>query len=185
MINPTPLFFRVPKDELDGLLRAHSAQLGPDFLCFEAFYQAVATTWPKDFTVIDIGGFIGVQGWLFEDFRRYINVDVFSGRRCKLPDNGYQVRRDGFSYLRQFVDSEANTSRILFLCSAVPDKDLRSLVSQMPNNVVWYPWKPMTAFGELEFATYNEFRCLNDSGWNEEKDKMVWEAISDGYLGEI
>ena len=38
MPTPTPLFFQVPWDALDAVMREHSYAIGPDFLCFETFY---------------------------------------------------------------------------------------------------------------------------------------------------
>lgn len=61
-MRPNPLFFQVPREVLRRQLKEASYALGPDFLCFETFYQAVALTWPKDMAVIDIGGAFGIQG---------------------------------------------------------------------------------------------------------------------------
>ena len=75
---PTPLFFQVPQDVLHNALTDEFCDLGPDFLCFEDVYQAVALNWPNWYHIIDLGGYMGVQGWLFERFREYICVDRHS-----------------------------------------------------------------------------------------------------------
>lgn len=189
MLDPKPLYFRVPGDELGRMLREHSASIGPDFLCFETFYQAVATTWPRDMIVIDVGGAYGIQGWLFRDFKQYICVDSYDyvpdtpgpsihhvGNRCVPPDNGINVRADGIDYMQQFFYFHIDLSDVLFLCSAVPNKKLREMVLEMPNSIVWYPGEPMMGTGPFAKATKAEFSRLLACGWHDEADRMVWAA---------
>lgn len=187
MLKPTPLYFKVPFDVRERTLRENCAELGPDFLCFETFYQAVASTWPKEMAVIDVGGFVGLQGWLFDGFRHYICVDNYEMRRlgdefpiptrCELPSNGLHVMMDGFNYVRGFRGSEANLDSVLFVCSAVPVDRIRREVSKMPNSVVWYPGKPMVASGAHASDTIIEFDRLTESRWRNKADEVVWDAI--------
>lgn len=184
---PTPLFFQVPWDALDAVMRAHSHAIGPDFLCFETFYQAVASTWPKDMDIVDIGGAYGVQGWLFRDFRRYFCVDSYDlrdsvdgfpvGERCELPENGMHVSCDGIEYVETYLDYGLPSEEVLFLCSAVPNKKLREMVFEMPNSIIWYPGEPMIGAGTHATKTIVEFVRLKSSDWRERADEAVWSAI--------
>ena len=184
-LNPTPLYFQVPEKVLDEVLRGHRHAISPNFLCFETFYQAVAATWPKDFTVIDIGGAYGTQGWLFRDFERYVCVDSYElkpkdesvGGRCELPSNGSHVVADGSIYLSSYRYFEVDQSHDLFLCSAVSDVIVRDMVLGMPNSVVWYPGEPMQANGMHAATTIVEFDRLREEKWHDRADAAVWNAV--------
>ena len=186
-MHPTPLFFQVPRDILKRQMQEASYAIGPDFLCFETFYQSVALTWPENMKVIDVGGSFGVQGWLFSDFKRYVCVDCYDmittidgfrvPRRCTLPDSGIHVVSEGFDYVSRFIESNANTSDVLFLCSAVPNEKLRDFVLGMPNSIVWYPGKPMRGNGAHVASTIVEYERLRREKWHDEADKVVWNAI--------
>jgi len=187
MLSPTPLYFQLPENVREKALRENSAELGPDFLCFETFYQAVAASWPLDRNIIDIGGFIGLQGWLFRDFNRYICVDSYdfrsrgegisSPRRCELPDNGLHVLSDGIDYLSNLLQFPVDLSEDVFICSAVPNTRLREMVSKMPNHVVWYPGEEIVASGSCAEDTITVFKHLEESNWRQDADRMVWNAI--------
>ena len=140
--------------------------------------------------VIDVGGAYGIQGWLFRDFKQYICVDSYDyvphasgpsihhvGSRCVPPDNGINVRADGFNYMQPFFYFNTDLSDVLFLCSAVPNKKLREMVLEMPNSVVWYPGEPMRASGARAADTIVEFERLESSGWRERADEAVWDAV--------
>jgi hypothetical protein len=188
------LFLRVPKGELDAVMRSASAEIGPDHLCFERFYQAVAATWPKGMAVVDVGGFVGVQGWLFESFDEYLCVDRYDAayprcgsrkpRRCALPENGKHVRRDGHDYINMIREFDIDVSDVLFVCSAVPDERLRYLVAGMRNSVVWYPSEDMRGNGPYVADTIAEFDRLGRDGWEEWKEKIVSNVVAAGYLAD-
>lgn len=190
MLSPTPLYFQMPENVRERALVENCAELGPDFLCFETFYQAVAATWPTDMNVIDVGGFVGLQGWLFRDFRRYICVDSYDFRsrgegiptpsRCELPGNGLHVLSDGIGYLSNILQFPVDLSRDLFVCSAVPNTRVREMVSKMPNSVVWYPGEDMLASGFGAEATTAAFNHLERSNWKHKADLAVWKSIKAG-----
>ena len=189
-VSPEPLFFRVPNRYLHDVMCQHSCEIGPDFLCFEAFYQAVAETWPHDMTVVDVGGAYGIQGWLFRDFREYVCVDFYDmlpsidgfpvGKRCVLPANGRHVTMDGIQYMRGM--EHVDTDNILFISSAVPCEQLRAKVRAMENSVVWYPVKEMSGNGPCMGGTVNEFNRLEASGWEHQKNEAIRRAFkTDAY----
>ena len=175
---PTPLFFQVPQDVLHNALTDEFCELAPDFLCFERFYQAVALNWPHEYTIVDLGGYMGVQGWLFSDFAGYICVDRHSlEHRCELPPNGMHVCSTIQDQLASIVVQSVDLDDFLFICSAVPDKSAQELALQMPNHVVWYPGERMQASGLFAGATIDFFYHLKTKKWNERADKLVWDHI--------
>lgn len=181
---PTPLYFQIPEDALRDVLMAPFCEIDPTFLCFESFYQAVALTWPYRYNIIDIGGYVGTQGWLFRDFARYIDVNpALDTRRCALPPNGRHVEQDGIDYLEQFRLFRAVRDDDLFICSAVPDERVRQAVIEMPNHVVWYPGKEMDVSGPFGESTKEAFARLNTESSHKKRENAVMEAIrSDSRL---
>ena len=175
---PTPLYFQVPSDVLHDALTAPFCEIDPTFLCFEPFYQAVALTWPYRYNVIDVGGYVGAQGWLFKDFERYIDVDLrLRARRCALPPNGRHVEMDGREYLAQFHSFRAAATNDLFICSAVPDREVREAVMAMPNHVVWYPGREMHVSGPFGSSTVEAFERLDTKRQSKRREMAVMEAI--------
>ena len=175
--NPVPLWFRVPKLVLRRTFGWYYCELDPGFLCFETFYQSVAAAWPKDYNVIDVGGYMGVQGWLFLDHQAYVDVDTVGMEgRCALPPNGRHVVANWIEYIDQFRLFRADTSQDLFVCSGVPNKTLRELVRTMPNHVEWYPGQEMHVSGPFGDATRAEFDRLNASGWELDASKAALES---------
>ena len=175
---PTPLYFQVPEDVLNDVLTAPFCELDPTYLGFESFYQAVALTWPYRYNVIDVGGYVGVQGWLFRDFERYIDVDLrLRARRCALPPNGRHVEMDGREYLAQFHSFRAAATNDLFICSAVPDREVREAVMAMPNHVVWYPGQEMHVSGPFGRSTVEAFERLRAERHVKMREMAVKSAV--------
>lgn len=177
---PTPLYFQVPSDVLHDALSAPFCELDPTFLGFEHFYHSVALTWPYRYRVIDVGGYIGVQGWLFRDFAGYVDLDVaLRARRCALPPNGRHIEADGRVYIGQFRSGRATGTNDLFVCSAVPDPELRSMVMELPNHVVWYPGSEMHVSGPFGESTKAVFRRFSSDAWDKRRERAVLDSLRD------
>lgn len=156
---PMPLWFRVPEDVMAAALAQPECELEPTMLCFEDVYQAVATSLslaePTD--VIDVGGYMGVQGWLFEHAKSYTDIDLVGlDLRCELPENERHVCAEAFEWLEAHAHEHEDA---LFVCSAVPDARVREAVRKTKNHLVWYPGLKTHASGEV---AQNALRALGE-----------------------
>ena len=177
-LNPVPLWFQAPREAIDHVLGASYCDLGPDFLCFEHFYHAVSKTWPHEYRVFDIGGFSGLQGWLFDNFAYYLNVDrVGFNVRSPLPDDFCHIMADGCDFLLEYEAEVGFGEHDLFICSAVPDKSVREAVKRAPNHVIWYPGEEMDTSGPFGEATKRYFDALRRSDWRERADKAIFTLL--------
>ena len=72
----TALGGRLDMAQIDGWYgRFEDIEIDPTFLCLTDLYAAAAPLVPADWTVVDLGGYVGVQAGLFAG--RYVDVDCY------------------------------------------------------------------------------------------------------------
>ena len=71
--------------------RMESIEIDEDFLCFTDLYAPASRLVPPNWTVVDLGGYVGVQAELFKG--RYVDVDCYDlmGDDLYLPPRRYQA----------------------------------------------------------------------------------------------
>ena len=177
-LNPVPLWFQAPRSVIHDVLTDNWDELSPDFLCFEHFYQAVAITWPHEYRVFDIGGYVGLQGWLFRHHAGYVDVnEPLNARRAELPAKFEHVVCDGRDFIADYARENGFGEHDLFICSVVPDKSVREAVKRAPNHVIWYPGEEMDTSGPFGEATKRYFDALRRSDWRERADKAIFTLL--------
>lgn len=173
--DPLPLYFQVPLVYLSAALQSENSELDPTMLCFEDFYQAVAAVVPRSMAIVDIGGYQGVQGWLFSDFDSYLDVDCYDlpGRtdhtppkRCTLPSGCRHCCMDGDSWLDLFTENLAKhpclADKVCVISAGVPNDGLRQRIArQCPNSIVYYPFEPLIGSGPYLPKVTERFNELN------------------------
>lgn len=123
-------------------------ELDHTFMGFEDKYQLAADIVPKEKTIIDIGCYMGAQGYYFRDFPRYIGVDLpgtkdFYVERFEF-NNTTHYENDGASWIKDvFPTLNLDLKDVFVICSAVPNEPLNQLIKDtFPNHLVWYPGNP-------------------------------------------
>lgn len=149
---------RLDMAQVDGWYeRFEDIEIDPSFLCLTDLYAAAAPLVPADWTVVDLGGYVGVQAGLFAG--RYVDVDCYElggGADYRPPrryrtDNAVHVVSDIASWLGA---NPRPTRRTLLLMSGVPryERFLDMLRRRGGEWAVWYPGAPALGHGALGSA---------------------------------
>lgn len=132
-----------------------SAEIGPDFMCFDEPYQQAACVANKDSIIIDLGCAYAPQSYYFTQCKRYIGVDL----PMVAPQGGYEqypecvpetrFKPDNAEFyimsIQKFLKEvypalNIDKSKVIAICSAVPDKEARDMVVRyFPIHHVSYP----------------------------------------------
>lgn len=148
----------IPKEEMDRVFKksySASAEIGPDFMCFNEPYQQAACVANKDSIIIDLGCAYAPQSYYFTQCKRYIGVDL----PMPAPQGGYEqypeyvpetrFKPDNARFyimtIQQFIQTvlpklKLDINHVIAVCSAVPDVQARQLViDTFPVHYVSYP----------------------------------------------
>lgn len=88
----TALGGRLDMAQIDGWYgRFEDIEIDPTFLCLTDLYAAAAPLVPADWTVVDLGGYVGIQAGLFKG--RYVDVDCYDlmGNDIYRPPRRYRA----------------------------------------------------------------------------------------------
>lgn len=148
---------RLDMAQVDGWYeRFEDIEIDPSFLCLTDLYAAAAPLVPADWTVVDLGGYVGVQAGLFAG--RYVDVDCYDlcGGDYRPPcryraDNAVHVATDIASWLGA---NPRPTRRTLLLMSGVPryERFMDVLRARGGDWAVWYPGQAAEGRGPLGSA---------------------------------
>ena len=145
----------IPKDKLDEVFKSPYCEIEPGYLCFDEVYKAFRDNTPKDMTIIDLGCYVGLQGFFFRDYAGYIGVD-------ELPDTGADRLPDKYdgkiwmprlgpdnskfyvssiqNFIKDFDSYGLDKSKCMAVMSYVPDKDAFNKADRFfPNFAAYYP----------------------------------------------
>lgn len=138
-------FKLIDQREIDRVFRESktaSAELDHTFMCFEEIYYPLSLLIPKDWTVIDFGCSYGAQSIFFRTHKRYIGIDS--------DTDGIQFQTENSIYhkirIQDYIEDPFDdflADKVMAICSAVPDREARELVSLYLNHCVWYPGENM------------------------------------------
>ena len=152
------LMASVGKEKLEKVFAYPCLEIDTDFIGFIETYKKVSDTLPKDFSVIDVGCYLGIQGDYFKDFDSYIGVEpecvsrltkymgvsgigepLFETEEVKISD--YFLEQDNASFYavtgQEFIsdilpklyeEKVLDPEKTFCICSAVPDEQLQKMV---------------------------------------------------------
>lgn len=129
--------------ESDGLYMGHS-------------YEAASFIIPKNFVIVDLGCYMGAQGFLFEDFKKYIGIDIFekcfddSPRRFETSNSEHF-----YMSIQDFLNSEnfknLDLNNTYAIMNAVPVKEeIKEVFEAFSNVIISYPGTQSVAKGVFE-----------------------------------
>ena len=134
--------------------RMESIEIDEDFLCFTDLYAPASRLVPSDWTVVDLGGYVGVQAGLFKG--RYVDVDCYDlmGDDLYLPPRRYRASNASHVVSDIMAWLGANPRlprRTLLLMSGVPGYApiLHELYRRGGDWAFWYPGTRAVGHGKL------------------------------------
>ena len=152
------LIASVGKEKLEKVFAYPFLEIDEGFIAFIETYKKVSDTLPKNFSVIDIGCYLGVQGDYFKDFDSYIGVEpeciskltkyvgvndkgepLFETEEVKISDyfleqdNAFFYAVTGQEFIsdilpKLYEEKVLDPEKTFCICSAVPDEKLQRLV---------------------------------------------------------
>lgn len=133
------VFQRAGVDEINRLIQQPDSELDGTFLGFLNVYEAARTVASKNSTIIDFGCHMAAQSYLFEDYAKYIGVDIIANLERFSPQNAEHYIMSIQDFIATHPETVGDES-IFAICSYVPDSEARKLVRQSyPNCLVYYP----------------------------------------------
>ena len=154
----TALGGRLDMAQIDGWYgRFEDIEFDPTFLCLTGLYAAAAPLVPADWTVVDLGGYVGVQAGLFAGravagggTHLSAGADNTPPRRYR-AGNAVHVVSDIASWLGA---NPRLPRRTLLLMSGVPryERFMDGLRARGGDWDVWYPGQPAEGHGPLGSA---------------------------------
>lgn len=120
-------------EEAKRLFAFDECEVERDFLGFLENYKDIAESFPKDFTVIDIGCYMAFQADYFKDFNRYIGVEPYTPLEYTLNQPnaeyyGQTAQRFIAETLPELIEDGLDLDKTVAICSAVPDETAKILV---------------------------------------------------------
>ena len=167
--------FQCPYNELEG-----------DFLCFEDVYGELSRIIPKDKVILDLGCYVGLQGFFFKEHKGYIGIDmtpdkdngdIYMPRAITVPNSTFIV-----SKIEDYLDN-LNQAELLWhqnncfaIMSYVPNQNgiWDRVKATFPNVAGFYPddYNLLRLDGKTyDFDVYN--REYMDNLYNSLKEKDV------------
>lgn len=151
----TALGGRLDMAQIDGWYgRFEDIEIDPTFLCLTDLYAAAAPLVPADWTVVDLGGYVGVQVGLFAG--RYVDVDCYDlcGGADYTPPRRYRAGNavHVVSDIASWLGANPRLSRrTLLLMSGVPGYEpiLHELHRRGGDWTFWYPGTRAVGHGKL------------------------------------
>lgn len=127
------------RDQFQKVMKSKRIQYEWDFLGFIEEYEALSKIIPKHFTIVDLGGYAGAQGYYFRNHKKYINVDLWEGERFDFGNtDNYICEID--KWLESENYKELDLTRTFAICNYVP-ADSSTLRKKFKNLFVYYPSK--------------------------------------------
>lgn len=143
---------RIKETKQMHVLKEGFVEIEPSSLYMGEIYNAVSAIVPYNYTIIDLGAYMGAQGFLFENHKEYIAVDSypitnkaetdFESPKSFVIKNG--KRYDGF--IRDFLeglkkDATFDPGTVYVVMNAVPicNETINNILSLFPNAAIAYP----------------------------------------------
>jgi len=130
---------KIPKDTFKRLLSQKKCELEYDFLGFLEVYDQVRKVAPKECVIIDLGCYMAVQAYLFDEYRGYVGVDTVNYLERFCPTNCTHYEMD----IQEFIEKEfpkMKGEKYFAVCSYVPDIEATTKAYETLDNVlIIYP----------------------------------------------
>ena len=117
-------------EELRRLDQWEFSELEFDFLGFFSEYACVHA--PEDFTVIDLGSYMGIQADYFKDCAGYIGVDIAVPVEFRFRQaNATQYQQSIQDFIKDTLPTLGlDLNKVIAICSYVPDQEAQYLVAE-------------------------------------------------------
>lgn len=106
------------------------------FMGFLDVYDAVRSFVPKERTIVDLGCYLAAQAFLFDDYKKYVGVDVVDMKRFETNNSLHFMMS-----IQEFVKKHGDEYKDAFaVCAYVPDREAADLVRHsFADCLVYYP----------------------------------------------
>ena len=137
-------------------LNSFYCELEPTGLYMGYSYEAASFIIPKNFVIVDLGCYMGAQGFLFEDFKKYIGIDIFEKYFNDSPKRFETSNSEHFCMsIQEFLNSEdfknLDLNNTYAIMNAVPIKEeMKEIFDAFPNIIISYPGTQSIAKGIFE-----------------------------------
>lgn len=126
-------------------LLSYECEIEADRLYMGTCYEAASFIIPEDKIILDIGCYMGAQGFLFENHAGYIGIDAFL--ISDMDNRSFKTKNS--SYYGQYLDyglpdfGNIDFNDIYVLMNAVPVKDwiTDKIFETFPNITIAYPYE--------------------------------------------
>jgi len=151
------LMDRIGKEEMHKIFSFPCCEIDPSFLGFMENYEDLEEKIPKDFTIIDVGCYLGLQAEYFTEHKAYIGIEPiwdyseFSGLGMEVNIKDFFHTTPNSTYMQDTVASfiekwEEYAERFLLdkekvfvICSAVPSNETDDIEKFFPYVRIAYP----------------------------------------------
>lgn len=123
-------------DMLKAVISQKGSELEPGFLGFiDNYYNALRYIPEKDFIILDIGCYLGIQSCFFSEYNGYIGVDPVrnpvdgSPMKQYMSENAMYFNETGQFFIKNRRHM-LNINKTFVIMSAVPDKELTKMVAE-------------------------------------------------------
>lgn len=149
---------RIPKEELERVFLesdSASAEMDYSFMCFEDAYRIAAEIAQKDTIILDFGCAYAPQSYYFTKCEKYIGIDLPFRNNVKFtPPNAEFFLMKGQEFIEKvFYTKGYNLTKVIAICSWVPDEELQNIVKRFPNHIVCYGKNMDMYFRDFYFAS--------------------------------
>lgn len=135
-------------DMLKEVMSQKGSELEPGFLGFiDNYYNALRYIPEKDFIILDIGCYLGIQSCFFGEYNGYIGVDParnpVTGKQMKkyLAKNAMYFNEPGQEFIKNRLHM-LNIDKTFVIMSAVPDEALtEEVIKTFKYYYIAYPGK--------------------------------------------
>ena len=135
----------IPPEEVNRVFRdsySAGAELDDTFLCFEDYYEDVLNHTTPDTVILDLGCAYAPQCWYFEDYEKYIGVDLpfYDDVKFQTPNSKFYTMSIQ-TFIKEVLPTlDLDLNKTVAICSMVPDKEALELVRDtFPRHYVVYP----------------------------------------------
>lgn len=143
---------RIGKKKMQKIYSYPDCELEYDYLGFLENYYDLEDKIPKNFTIIDVGCYLGVQAEYFKNHKKYIGLEPFLDAKDlrkytnQYPNTVY-LRLTAADFLKDFEkmkkEYDIDIEKTMVICSYVPAfKETSALADFFPYIRVIYPGQP-------------------------------------------
>lgn len=124
-------FWQTHKDEIHRIFQWKENELEHDFLGFLHVYAPYVNI-PKDFVILDLGCYTGIQAAYFAEHAAYIGVDIDVPKEWRFQQpNVISFKQSIQDFIQQTLPQmDIDLNRCFAICSYVPDKEAQYMVAE-------------------------------------------------------